>query len=193
MADNKTGYFGVQIARPGQPKPYQARVRRGGKYVYLGCFVTAEEAALCVARSPKGQAVAAERAAAAATLTNQPRSSGYRRTTCCVSPQLLQPELPIVFQQLCFTTIAVFHHNCCVSISVRWIHSISRHGTQYTRPGLHPISYICVGPRHTIVGLFHRVRYVFVVTTPSTQCSLPTRPRARPGRGTPARARFRGA
>ena len=97
MADNKTGYFGVQIARPGQPKPYQARVRRGGKYVYLGCFVTAEEAALCVARSPKGQAVAAERAAAAATLTNQPRSSGYRRTTCCVSPQLL-----------CFTTIAVF-------------------------------------------------------------------------------------
>ena len=124
MADNKTGYFGVQIARPGQPKPYQARVRRGGKYVYLGCFVTAEEAALCVARSPKGQAVAAERAAAAATLTNQPRSSGYRRTTCCVSPQLLQPELPIVFQQLCCTTIAVFHHNCCVSISVRWIHSI---------------------------------------------------------------------
>jgi hypothetical protein len=146
VADNKTGYFGVQIARPGQPKPYQARVRRGGKYVYLGCFVTAEEAALCVARSPKGQAVAAERAAAAATLTNQPRSSGYRRTTCCVSPQLLQPELPIVFlvfqqlccttiavfhhnccvspQLLCFTTIAVFHHNCCVSISVRWIHSI---------------------------------------------------------------------
>jgi hypothetical protein len=115
VADNKTGYFGVQIARPGQPKPYQARVRRGGKYVYLGCFVTAEEAALCVARSPKGQAVAAERAAAAATLTNQPRSSGYRRTTCCVSPQLLQPELPIVFQQLCCTTIAVFHHNCCVS------------------------------------------------------------------------------
>ena len=48
----------MQIARPGQPKPYQARVRRGGKYVYLGCFVTAEEAALCVARSPEGQAVA---------------------------------------------------------------------------------------------------------------------------------------
>jgi hypothetical protein len=54
---------------------------------------------------------------------------------------------------------------------------VSARDAQYTRPGLHPI-YICVGPRHTIVGLFHRVRYVFVVTTLSTQCSLPTRPRA---------------
>ena len=32
--------------------------------MHLGCFTTAEEAALCVARSPEGQA-AAERAAAA--------------------------------------------------------------------------------------------------------------------------------
>ena len=71
MADNKTGYFGVQIARPGQPKPYQARVRRGGKMVYLGMFATAEEAALHVARSPEGRAVAAERAAAAAPLTSE--------------------------------------------------------------------------------------------------------------------------
>ena len=39
-AENKTGYFGVNH-KPGQPKPYQAKVRRGGKKVSLGCFATA--------------------------------------------------------------------------------------------------------------------------------------------------------
>ena len=63
-ADNTTGYFGVHLNNPGQPKPYAARVTRSGKHLHLGCFATAEEAALCVARSPEGQA-AAERAAAA--------------------------------------------------------------------------------------------------------------------------------
>ena len=38
-----------------------ARVRRGGKLVHLGSFVTAEEAALCVARSPEGQEAAIRR------------------------------------------------------------------------------------------------------------------------------------
>ena len=70
VADSKTGYFGVSLDKPGQPKPYQARVRRGGKQVSVGCFATAEEAALCIARSPEGQA-AAERAASAP----QPRRS----------------------------------------------------------------------------------------------------------------------
>ena len=37
---------------------------RGGKLVHLGMFATAEEAALCVARSPEGQ-TAAGRAASA--------------------------------------------------------------------------------------------------------------------------------
>ena len=49
-ADNKTGYFGVYLNKPGQPKPYNTRVSRGGKPVRLGCFATAEEAALCLAR-----------------------------------------------------------------------------------------------------------------------------------------------
>jgi hypothetical protein len=73
VADNTTGYFGVRLdsSRPGLPNPYQARVRRGGKLVYLGCFATAEEAALCIARTPEGQAAAAERAAAAAPLTSE--------------------------------------------------------------------------------------------------------------------------
>ena len=63
VAGNKTGYFGVR-QRLGRLKPYEALVKRGGKDVYLGSFVTAEEAALCVARSPEGQ-VAEEKVAAA--------------------------------------------------------------------------------------------------------------------------------
>ena len=63
VAGNSSGYFGVHLSNPGQPKPYQAKVWRGGKDVYLGMFATAEEAALCVARSPEGRAAAAERAA----------------------------------------------------------------------------------------------------------------------------------
>ena len=64
-AENKTGYFGVYLDHPGwpYPKPYQARMRRGSKMVHLGSFATAEEAALCVARSPEGQAAAAKRPA----------------------------------------------------------------------------------------------------------------------------------
>eukprot|EP00964_Phaeocystis_antarctica_P036982 scaffold21122_cov54-Phaeocystis_antarctica.AAC.2 len=74
VADNNTGYFGVRlltVLRPGHPKPYEARVWRGGNQVSLGYFATAEEAALCVARSPEGQAAAAERATAAAPLTSE--------------------------------------------------------------------------------------------------------------------------
>ena len=71
VAENKTGYFGVSL-QPGKPKPYKARVQSGGQDVYLGMFATAEEAALCVARTPEGQAAAAERAAAAAPLLPAP-------------------------------------------------------------------------------------------------------------------------
>ena len=60
-ADNKAGYFGV-YHKPGRPKPYEAQVIRGGRKVSLGCFATAEEAALYIARSPEGRA-AAKRAA----------------------------------------------------------------------------------------------------------------------------------
>ena len=73
VAANKAGYFGVRLdsSKPGLPKPYQARVGRGGEQRYLGSFATAEEAALCVARTPEEQAVAAERAAAAPPLTSE--------------------------------------------------------------------------------------------------------------------------
>ena len=61
VADNGTGYFGVRLDHRCKCKPYQAQVRRGGKDVHLGSFATAEEAALCIARSPKGQAAALRR------------------------------------------------------------------------------------------------------------------------------------
>jgi hypothetical protein len=81
VADNKSGYLNVQLGKPGKPKPYQARAKRGGKDVRLGSFPTAEEAALCVARSPEGRAEAAKRAAAAAPLTSEVVSSRRRRSS----------------------------------------------------------------------------------------------------------------
>ena len=63
VADNKTGYFGVHLDKPGLSKPYKAQLSRGGKTMYLGNFATAEEAALCIARSPEGQAAAKRKAA----------------------------------------------------------------------------------------------------------------------------------
>ena len=72
-ADNKTGYFGVNLNNPGKAKPYVARVRRGGKQVHLGYFATAEEAALRVARSPEGQAVAKRPAAVAPLMREEVR------------------------------------------------------------------------------------------------------------------------
>ena len=72
VTDSLTGFFGVHHM-PSKSKPYQARVWHGGTDVYLGYFATAEEAALCVARSPEGQAAAAtaaEKAAAAPPLTS---------------------------------------------------------------------------------------------------------------------------
>ena len=66
VADNSTGYFSVcrDQRSKSKLKPYTVQVRRGGKMVHLGRFATAEEAALCFARSPEGRA-AAQRAAAA--------------------------------------------------------------------------------------------------------------------------------
>ena len=64
VASSMSGYFGVYLEHHSRLKPYGVKVTRGGKTVYLGSFATAEEAALCVTRSPEGQA-AAQRAAAA--------------------------------------------------------------------------------------------------------------------------------
>ena len=70
-SDNTAGYFGVNHdPHSSKSKPYRAQVKRGGKLVHLGSFATAEEAALCIARTPEGQA-AAKRAAAAPPLTSE--------------------------------------------------------------------------------------------------------------------------
>ena len=75
-ANNKTGYFGVNLAKPHRLKPYKAQVWRNSKHVHLGYFATAEEAALCVARSPEGQAAAGRAAAAESQGTVPPMPSG---------------------------------------------------------------------------------------------------------------------
>ena len=66
--DNNSGFANVYvISHLGRlpVRPYQAKMYHNGKTWTLGSFATAEEAALCVARSPMGQE-AAERAVAAA-------------------------------------------------------------------------------------------------------------------------------
>ena len=72
VTDNTAGFYGVKLAKPSQPKPYQAQLRRGGKLVSLGSFATAEEAALCVARS-------LEEWAAVALTSEQPEQLTKRR------------------------------------------------------------------------------------------------------------------
>jgi len=56
---NSTGFKGVAFNGVNKSKPYRVQVCRVGKKVYLGCFATAEEAALCYARTPEAQAAAA--------------------------------------------------------------------------------------------------------------------------------------
>ena len=78
-ADTQSGYANVYVLKCG-PTPWQASVRRGDRSASLGAFATAEEAALCVARSPEGQ-LAAERAAAAAAAAATRSSSATSSTT----------------------------------------------------------------------------------------------------------------
>ena len=85
-ADNKAGYFGVKLSSSGQSKPYEARVRRGGKQVHLGSFATVEEAALCIARTPEGQEEAAKRAAAAPPLQASSPPPAPPATARCTAP-----------------------------------------------------------------------------------------------------------
>jgi hypothetical protein len=91
VAGNKAGYYGV-YHHPGKPRPYAAQVRRGGKDVRLGMFATAEEAALCVARTPEGQE-AAKRAAAAPPLTSEEaRQQGRAEDVVVVEVEVLEAE-----------------------------------------------------------------------------------------------------
>ena len=63
-ASSNSGFKSVSFdSKPNLTKPYLVKVRRGGKQLTLGHFTTAEEAALCFARSPEAQAAVAAAAA----------------------------------------------------------------------------------------------------------------------------------
>ena len=90
-AEGKTGYFGVYL-KHGRPKPFQAQVKHGGQSVSLGSFATAEEAALCFARTPEGRSAAraAEVAAAVPPLTSEEAVQRLQaRTLLCLRVQQL--------------------------------------------------------------------------------------------------------
>jgi len=58
---SNAGYRCVSFNNSSMASPYQATVWRDGKRdkrVYLGCFATVEEAALCYARTPEARAAA---------------------------------------------------------------------------------------------------------------------------------------
>ena len=61
-----TGYKGVTGNSGSKGKPCRAQVRRGGKNVFLGCFATAEEAALRIARTTEGRVASGKRGLAEA-------------------------------------------------------------------------------------------------------------------------------
>ena len=63
-ADSVSGFKGVYFDSSAKNRPYKAQVWRDGKSVSLRTFVTAVEAALCIARTPEGWAAAAAAAAA---------------------------------------------------------------------------------------------------------------------------------
>ena len=96
VAENTTGYFGVNLCKRGKSKPYQARVRRGGKKVHLGSFATAEEAALAVAGSPEGQAAAGRAAAAESQGTLPAVPSGAFLREKGMNPAMAPGAEPVV-------------------------------------------------------------------------------------------------
>ena len=102
--NNKAGYYGVRLTQPGHGKPYQARVIRGskdGRRMSLGNFATVEEAALCVARSPEGQAVAAARAAAAPPLTSEEAVQQARDATIRAALDIIYEAAGAAAAELC--------------------------------------------------------------------------------------------
>ena len=92
-ADNKTGYFGVNHSKSCKTKPYQAKLKRGGKDIYLGYFATAEEAALCVARSPERRAAAA--AARVPPLVSEEEGKSAIPTRSTLKEEGAVPPMPL--------------------------------------------------------------------------------------------------
>ena len=56
---SQSGFRNVTVHLENKARPYAASVQRDHKSVHLGCFATAEEAALHIARTPEAQAAVA--------------------------------------------------------------------------------------------------------------------------------------
>ena len=84
-----TGYTGVSFNGSSKSKPYQAKVRRGGTQVALGRFATAEEAALCYARTPEAQAATQQLPAA---------SSRKRKVESEEQPPDVQADVVVILE-----------------------------------------------------------------------------------------------
>ena len=83
----------MYLTFPDQPKPYQAKLKRGGKDVNLGSFATAEEAALCVARSPERRAAAA--AARVPPLVSEEEGKSAIPTRSTLKEEGAVPPMPL--------------------------------------------------------------------------------------------------
>jgi len=86
---SSTGYTGVSFNGSSKSKPYQAKVRRGGTQVALGRFATAEEAALCYARTPEAQAATQQLPAA---------SSRKRKVESEEQPPDVQADVVVILE-----------------------------------------------------------------------------------------------
>ena len=100
-SSNASGYMRVTTVVGQTSTRYSAKEKRAGKEVYLGCFDTAEEAALAVARAAARTTtapVAAPRAAAAKRAVlppaKQPRSTLVPRPVVVVDSVLAPPSAP---------------------------------------------------------------------------------------------------
>ena len=122
-AENTVGYFGVCLDKPGQAKPYKEKVKRRGKMVHLGTFATAEEAALCVARSPAGRA-AAKRAAAAADAAPPLTSKEARQQAHAEGLTLLKADNQAGY-------FGVYH---CHGRAKPYLATVRRDGNQVSKP-----------------------------------------------------------
>lgn len=91
-ASSNSGYWNVSFKADCSSRHYNAVVRRNGHFLHLGSYVTPEEAALAVARTPEGQAAAA---AAAARLSRK-RSDAEDQTR--TEPRVTRRRSVVAFE-----------------------------------------------------------------------------------------------
>ena len=96
-SDNESGYRNVFTRPHSKVRPYEAKVWRDSKHVHIGCFDTAEEAALHVARTPEGAnrvALPPPMTAAVKRLAPMPRAAAVVEHRIGVQRKSIWPEPP---------------------------------------------------------------------------------------------------